>query len=381
MNILYVLYCYPVCGGMETVTVTLANGMIRRGHDVSVAYSIDGTTEEMPYNVDDRIRTIKLLDTRDCKIKDVEKLRNYIVENNIDIIINQHIGTKICHEARLGTKCKLVTCFHMAGYINHANMGKNYKQKIKKMLGLIYRFYDMSRQTPKHNEIYEMSDKYVFLCSSLVEEYKRFSGNKDKENKLTYIYNAIECKNVNIDFSKKQKEVLWVGRIAEYHKRIFYILKIWKTLEDSIKYSNWHLTIVGDGEDLSSAKEYAQKLQLKNVSFEGFQNPEKFYIRSSIFLMTSVFEGLPMTLIESQKFGCVPIAMDSFVSIRDIIDDGQNGFIVPNDDLNTFYEKVCLLMDNAELREKMAKNGMKSVKKFSIENIVEKWEKLFRELI
>jgi glycosyltransferase involved in cell wall biosynthesis len=365
---------------METVTITLANEMVRRGHKVSVAYCMDEIAEEMPYNVDSRIKTVKLLDTRDCKAEDVEKLKNYIVENSIAIIINQHTGTKLCHEACLNTKCKLITCYHMAGYINHANMGKNYKQKIKRMLGPVYRFYDAYRQTPKHNEIYEMSDKYVFLCSGLAEEYKRISGNRDKENKLAFIYNAIEYKKFDINFSKKQKEVLWVGRVAEFHKRVFYILKIWKTLEDSGKYSNWHLTIVGNGEDLPSVKEYAQKLHLGNISFEGFQKPEKYYRRASVFLMTSEFEGLPMTLIESQSFGCVPVAMDSFASVRDIIDNGQNGFIVPNNDLNAFAEKVCQLMGNASLREDMARNGMESVKKFSVENIVDKWEELFKSM-
>jgi glycosyltransferase involved in cell wall biosynthesis len=87
-----------------------------------------------------------------------------------------------------------------------------------------------------------------------------------------------------------------------------------------------------------------------------------------------------MTLVKTQSFGNVPVAMDSFASIRDIIDDEQNGFIAQNDDLNALAEKICLLMDNAELRERMARNGMESVKKFSVENIVNKWEELFKNL-
>jgi glycosyltransferase involved in cell wall biosynthesis len=74
------------------------------------------------------------------------------------------------------------------------------------------------------------------------------------------------------------------------------------------------------------------------------------------------------------------VAMSSFASLPDIIQDGENGFIVPNNDINAFAEKVCLLMDNQDLRENMAKKCMESVKKFSIENIVNEWEKLFKEI-
>jgi glycosyltransferase involved in cell wall biosynthesis len=380
MNILYILYYYPVCGGTETVTITLANEMVKRGHNVSIAYCIDKTIEKIPYNIDSRIKTIKLLNTNSCNTKDIEKLKNYIVENKIDIIISQQGNVKLYHKAYLNTKCKLVMCRHSSVYRNTINMGKVYKQKIKRMLGPIYKFYDIYRQIRLHNKNYKMSDKYVFLCSNYVEEYKRLSGNRDRENKLTFIYNPIKCKNSGIDFSEKHKEVLFVGRVVELQKRFSYLLKIWKIIESNERYNDWHLTIVGDGEDLPTIKEFAQKLQLKNISFEGFQNPEKFYRIASVFLMTSVFEGLPMTLIEAQNFGCIPVAMDSFASIRDIIDDGQNGFIIPNNDLNSFAEKICILMDDVGLREKMAKNGMESVKKFSLESIIEKWEELFEEL-
>jgi glycosyltransferase involved in cell wall biosynthesis len=385
MNILYAMYYYPVCGGVETITITLANEMVKRGYNMHIAYSIDKTSEDMPYIADSRIKIIRLFDTLDCKAEDVKKLENYIVENKIDIIIslfenvNMSGNAKLCNAARLNTKCKLIICRHMAVYVSIIG-GKGYKEKIKKMFGPIYRFYDIHRQMLRLNRIYNMSDKYVFLCSGFVEEYKRLSGNKDRENRLAFIHNAIEHKSSNIDFSKKQKELLFVGRITESHKRLSYILKIWKIIESNGKYNDWHLTIVGDGEGLPATKEFAQKLQLKNISFEGFQNPENFYKRASVFLMTSAFEGLPMTLLETQNFGCVPVAMDSFASVRDIIDDGQNGFIVPNDDLNTFVEKIYILMDNAELRERMARNGMESVKKFSVENIVNKWEELFKNL-
>jgi glycosyltransferase involved in cell wall biosynthesis len=376
MNILFCLYYYPVFGGGERVTVTLANEMVKRGHNIYVAYCIDKVVEKMPYNVDSSIKTVKLSDTHNCKKKDINKLRKYIVENNMDVIMNIWGNTKLCHKARTNTKCKLIICHHSAVFIDRMNVGKSWKQRIKKIFAPLFRYREMI----KHNINYSVSDKYVLLSSSFVEEYKQFSGNKDNENKLTSIHNPIEYKNINVDFSKKQKKVVFVGRILEEIKRLSYILKIWQIVENSRKYEDWRLTIVGDGEDLPKTKKLSQKLQLKNISFEGFQNPEKFYEKASLFLMTSAFEGLPMTLIEAQSFGCVPIVMDSVSVFHDIIENMQNGILTPNNDLEEFTEGLCLLMDDAELREKMAKNGMESVKKFSVENIVNQWEKLFEDI-
>ncbi len=53
-------------------------------------------------------------------------------------------------------------------------------------------------------------------------------------------------------------------------------------------------------------KEMAHKLNLKNISFEGFQEPEPYYARSSLFCLTSTFEGFGLVLAEAMQHGCVP---------------------------------------------------------------------------
>lgn len=59
-------------------------------------------------------------------------------------------------------------------------------------------------------------------------------------------------------------------------------------------------------------KEMAHKLNLKNISFEGFQEPEPYYARSSLFCLTSTFEGFGLVLAEAMQHGCVPLAFDSY---------------------------------------------------------------------
>ena len=88
-----------------------------------------------------------------------------------------------------------------------------------------------------------------------------------------------------------------------------------------------------------------------------------------------------MVLLEAAAFGCVPVAFDSFAAVRDIIDDGENGALVPAFDLDAYAETLARLMRNDALRERLAKNAQTQIReKFSMDQIVKKWEELFSRL-
>ena len=57
-------------------------------------------------------------------------------------------------------------------------------------------------------------------------------------------------------------------------------------------------------------------------------------------MMTSAFEGFPMTLVEAQQCGVVPVVMDSYLSLHDIVETGYNGIIVSNEDLTGYINNI-----------------------------------------
>ena len=120
---------------------------------------------------------------------------------------------------------------------------------------------------------------------------------------------------------------------------------------------------------------------LKHVTMEGFKNPLPYYQKASIFLMTSAYEGFPMSLIESQQNGVVPIAMDSYSSLHDIIDNGDNGIIVADNDIDGFTKELKRLMQDRGLRKDMAMHGFCSCDRYKIDIIVNKWESIFKKLL
>lgn len=383
MNILYIMRYWPVYGGGETITASLANEFVKRNHNVYIAYKYKKISDIMPYQIEKKIHEISLDTTETYTNKDITILHNYIVEKHIDVMINQWGCTKLCFQAKQNTNCKLITCWHL-DIIRKEQKPTHGKWKIAySILGeSLFQRIATKRQLDNHKLNYQLSDKYIFLSPSFAKEYMQLSHIEDINHKISAISNPLTYDfqyNPTL-YHTKHNEVLFVGRIFEYHKRLSYVLKIWKNIEKDTSLNNWSLKIVGDGPDLNKTKELAQSLSLQRVSFEGFQNPQKYYNQASIFMMTSAFEGFGMTLVEAQQYATVPIVMDTYKSLHDIITNSENGVIIEDNDIDGYTKELIRLMKNDEYRKRLAFNGINSCKIFSIHSIANKWEKLFNEL-
>lgn len=100
MNILYIMRYWPVYGGGETITATLANEFVRRGHNVFIAYQYNNVVNPMPYEIDSRVKIFKTHTIEKYKNKDVLSLHDYIIDNNIDVMINQWGDSSLCANAK-----------------------------------------------------------------------------------------------------------------------------------------------------------------------------------------------------------------------------------------------------------------------------------------
>lgn len=230
----------------------------------------------------------------------------------------------------------------------------------------------------KYRFIYDYCDTLVLLSSHYILPYKDIMNTENTE-KFTAICNPLIFSEVlpKEQIAEKEKEVIIVARLSETSKRISLALKIWNNIENSGLFNDWRLTIIGVGEDEKYYKREAISLGLTRVSFEGQQDPIRYYKRASIFLMTSANEGWGLTLTESLQMGVVPIAFDSYEALWDIIENNFTGIIVENNNIALFTEKLMWLMQHNMEREKMAANGLEACQKFCMDNVIQKWRELF----
>ena len=384
MKVLFIMRYWPVYGGGETVSATLANEFINLGIDVHCAYKYFNSVEPMPYQLNPCIKTVNIHTIEKYEKKDITTLHNYIKKNDIDVMINQWGNITLCSEAVKGTKCKLIHCCHTS-VIMKVDQPNGWKQKLLYNLTSrdLYEKIMIRNQIRNLKKNYELCDKYIFLSKSFAEEFLSLTKIIDRKNKVGFISNPLTFDNFfdcNKDFDRKRKNVLFVGRIFEYPKRLSLILKIWKKIESDSSCNDWALTIVGDGDDLEKTKELSNNLELKRISFEGFKAPKPFYEQASIFLMTSSCEGFGMTLVEAQQHAVVPIAMDSYSSLHDIIENGKNGIIVKDGDIAEFCKSLKNIMFDDMLRYSIARQGVEDCKRFSIKKIKDQWMKTFWDL-
>ena len=233
--------------------------------------------------------------------------------------------------------------------------------------------------------------KHLFLYKILFRMFNRYDymallTNRDKRNgryktNLEVIPNMMSSltKEENIS-TLKNKKVISVGSMYDKRKRFDIQIKLWKEIVKI--HPDWILDIYGDGFEKQNLKKLILDLDLgNNVNLHG--NSDKMnehYSEASIFLFTSMAEGLPMVLIEALSFGIPCIAYDCPTGPSDIIKTNVDGYVVEQGNFNELKDKVLCLIENEELRIEMGLQAKKNSERFLPEHVAELWKSLFEKL-
>lgn len=321
------------------------------------------------------------------------EIAKIIEENKIDIAVfpGGPWYVKLLKNAVPNISCKIVTCLHsppkvaksiyipyvVQEFLRTGPLEKIFK--FPKFIADIVRFpLLVEKDRHNYNFAYKNSSAFVLLSSSYFKPFKQFSRLKDG-SKLHAIGNALSFDYIanEEDLITKKDSVLTVARLDELSKRISFMLRSWKNIQKG----KWIFDIVGFGSDEKVYKDFVKENNISNVFFHGKQIPNEYYLKAKIFLMTSKFEGWGMTLTEAIQSGCVPIVMDSFGALHEIIIHNYNGIIIKNDDVESFSYELEKLMSDPERLFKMSKNALASSQQFTLEKITLKWKVLFKTIM
>lgn len=385
MNILFLMKVFEV-GGQEVVTATLAKNFVDHGCNVCIA-SFKKPSFLMIERVDKRV-SFYTIGSFQFSNENVKNLRNVLIRNKIDIVINQwglpYIPAKVLVYAKRGLSVKTIAVYHNSPDTNarikdvEIAIDKT-TNLIKKKILFVKKVFFTAITCISMRYVYKNSDLYMVLSPSFVEKFKKF----------TYIRNlsklVVQTNPVTVDYTdynyvteKKRKEIIYVGRIDYNQKRVYRVIDTWKLLEKS--FPDWKLIIVGDGVERLNLEKQVQRLGLQNVFFMGFQEPKSYYERSSILMLTSEYEGFPLVLAECMSFGVVPVVYGSYSAVYDIIKHKENGIIVPPQlgrfDAKAMANALSILMRNELERKKMAEKAVYTGRNdYSLETIYDSWKK------
>ena len=347
-------------GGTERVLSIIANELSKQKNKFNIhILSITNENNTSYFNLENEIKNDRILKSKDVNFKKqyfqvVKGIRHYIKENNIDILIDvEVIASLFSIPATRFTKTKLISWEHFNFYEDNGSHLRIYARK------LAARFSNCIITLTEH-------DKQNYL------------NNLDIKGKVEYIYNPIEEVD-DIECNIKSKQIISVGRLT-YQKGFDMLCDVAKVVLKDNK--GWKWLILGDGEDKdklrSKIKEYGleNKLILKgNVS-----NDEEYYKNSSLYVMTSRFEGLPMTLLEAKTYKLPIVSFNCLTGPSEIVKNNVNGYLINPENVEAMSNKLNILMNDENKLKEFSNNAQIDIEKFKLKPIIERWEKVLISL-
>lgn len=195
--------------------------------------------------------------------------------------------------------------------------------------------------------------------------------NKFKPSKDNFLRKKLHLK-------ANDKIVLYVGRLAK-EKSVDFLIKSFSKLANP----NYFLVIVGGGSEKDNLQKLAKKLNIENrVYFLGHVNYDdipKIYRGAEVFTFFSQSETQGMVILEAMSSGLPVLALNDKV-FSEFIENGKDAILIGKNE-KLFIENLKNLLENPNLRKKLALNARKKAQKFSIDEMTKKFENLYKELI
>lgn len=240
-----------------------------------------------------------------------------------------------------------------------------------------------------------LGNKTLRLSNKIITTSMYYTKNspylKNDLDKIEIVSPGVDASKFNLKVNKgllKRRHntstpILFVGQLdkTHIHKGLYHLLKAVSLVKINIK--DIKLIVIGKGNNIKKYKHYAEKFNLKNnVIFTGFLSDEllpQYYAGSDITILPSCnrSEGFGMVLIEAMA--CAkPVVGTKIGGIPYVIDDGQNGLLVPSKDPEALSKAIVKILKNPKLARKMGESGYKKVMNNFTWNIqIEKTYKVF----
>ena len=178
----------------------------------------------------------------------------------------------------------------------------------------------------------------------------------------------------------KNKRVIAVARYS-HEKGIDLLLQAWAEIEKQC--TDWRLDVFGEG-DTAPFEQLIDELTIdrNRCKLNGRINEiEQEYMKSSIAVCSSRFEGFGLVIVEAMACGLPVVSFDCLWGPHEIITNGENGLLVENGNIIKMADAINILIRNKKYREQIGKKSVVSVQQYNRSQIVQKWNDLFKKII
>ena len=342
-------------GGTERVTSVIANELVEGGYEVTIISCQHGN--HCKFAINEKIKLHSLAGEK-CgnsffrKFYVEKQLIKYIKDHHIDVMIAVDVALYLyLIPLQVRNLCKCVAWEHFNYYINPNKMVK-YARKLAA----------------------EHADCVVVLGKNDLNNY--LAHYKHAKN-ITYIYNPVAV-DATESSPLEHKRAIAVGRLNQ-QKGFDMLIEAWSLIEKKVP--DWRLDIYGQGPLQEALQNKIDELSLENIKLKGFsEDIHREYMNSSLFFLSSRFEGFVLVLMEAMATGLPAVSFRCKEGPEETIDDGVNGFLVEEGNVQQFAECAIKLMKDKKLLKEFAANAKKDLNRFETERIMAQWMELLNNL-
>lgn len=373
MKILYCIAGTRHSGGMERVLTNKANWLVQHGYEVMIA-TTDQQGERPFFALDERIRCYdlgigyeenngksflnKLIHYPIKLFKHKKRLSTLLQQEKPDITISM-MCNDVSFLPKMKDGSKKILEIHFSKYkrLQYGRKG-------------VWRIADIYRSNQEEKQVRRF-DRFVVLT----EEDKGYWGNIPN---IAVIPNA-RTYNPATTAMLNTKRVIAVGRYT-HQKGFERLIDAWNLI--CRQHPDWHLDIIGDGEDRPQLQE---RIEHNNIGAHitlcaPTKDMDAVYQGASIVAMSSRYEGLPMILLEAQAYGLPIVSYACKCGPADVVTDGVDGFLVPEGDIEALASKLTTVIEDDALRQQMGQAARIASERYAEDVVMKKWIALFERL-
>ncbi len=361
-------------GGIEKQVTTLANELSKE-YEVEIISLYDILSGESFYQLDDKVRIKYIFNFGPNKDKIKDALKKFKL---ITLIKQLCKALKILYTKYFGLG-KIIKNLNTDILISsRIEFSKQIKRNDIITISQEHSFIDNEKYIKKVRKSFKHIRYLIVMTKGAKEKYDEWLKNEKIKPEVVVIPNMIkENKNGKLS-TLCNNQIISVGRLEEV-KDFYTLILVFSVIVK--KYPNYILKIIGEGSMREKLEEQIKKCNLqKNVILTGRRTENEInneLIKSDVFVLTSKSESFSLVLCEAMNFGVPCIAFDVDVGPREIIQDGKNGFLIENRNVDLMIERLDELLYNISLRRFLGSNSYNVAKNYYSENIINKWKNIF----
>ena len=361
-------------GGIEKQVTTLANELSKE-YEVEIISLYDILSGESFYQLDDKVRIKYIFNFGPNKDKIKDALKKFKL---ITLIKQLCKALKILYTKYFGLG-KIIKNLNTDILISsRIEFSKQIKRNDIITISQEHSFIDNEKYIKKVRKSFKHIKYLIVMTKGAKEKYDEWLKNEKIKPEVIVIPNIIKENKSGKISNLNNRQIISVGRLEDV-KDFYTLILVFSVIVK--KYPNYVLKIIGEGSMREKLEEQIKKCNLqKNVILTGRRTENEInneLIKSDVFVLTSKSESFSLVLCEAMNFGVPCIAFDVDVGPREIIQDGKNGFLIENRNVNLMIERLDELLYNISLRRFLGSNSYNVAKNYYSENIINKWKNIF----